>query len=40
MRATCASTVSLVFTIRGTAMRIISLRKANKREVRTYDAQS
>ena len=28
---------SLVFTVRGDALRIISLRKANKREVNSYE---
>jgi uncharacterized DUF497 family protein len=30
----------VVFTIRETALRIISLRKANKREIRRYETQS
>jgi uncharacterized DUF497 family protein len=30
---------SLVFTVRGTNLRVISLRKANKREVKYYEKQ-
>jgi|CXWL01.1.fsa_nt_gi uncharacterized DUF497 family protein len=30
---------SMVFTVRGDVLRIISLRKANKREVRSYEKQ-
>ena len=31
---------SMVFTVRGDILRIISLRKANKREVRNYEKQA
>lgn len=30
---------SMVFTVRGDVLRIISLRKANKREVKSYEQQ-
>lgn len=31
---------SMVFTVRGTILRIISLRKANKREIKNYEQQT
>jgi uncharacterized DUF497 family protein len=31
---------SMMFTVRGDVLRIISLRKANKREVRKYEKQT
>lgn len=31
---------SMVFTVRGDMLRVISLRKANKREVKRYDQQA
>ena len=31
---------SMVFTVRGDILRVISLRKANKREVRRYEQQA
>jgi hypothetical protein len=31
---------SMVFTVRGDVLRVISLRKANKREVKSYEQQA